>query len=86
MVVYASTDRTTPGRTVFVAINHSTASQTVAINGAMLSGTARIYQVTATSAAGQIPSCPYAAGTQAASGSSLTVTLPALSVTTIDVH
>ncbi|MGC2718515.1 MAG: glycoside hydrolase family 44 protein [Candidatus Acidiferrales bacterium] len=86
VVVYASTDSTTPGRTVFVAINRSTSSQTVAINGAMLSGTARIYQVTATSAAGQDPIVPISAGTQAASGSSLTVTLPALSVTTIDVH
>jgi hypothetical protein len=86
VVVYASTDSTTPGRTVFVAINRSTSSQTVAINGATLSGTAHIYQMTATSAAGQDPIVPVSAGTQPASGSSLTITLPALSVTTIDVH
>jgi fibronectin type 3 domain-containing protein len=86
VVVYASTDSTTPGRTVLVAINRSTSSQTVAINGATLSGTAHIYQMTATSAAGQDPIVPVSAGTQPASGSSLTITLPALSVTTIDVH
>ncbi len=61
VVVYASTDSTTPGRTVFVAINRSTSSQTVAINGATLSGTAHIYQMTATSAAGQDPIVPVTA-------------------------
>lgn len=90
VVVYASTDTATPGRTVFVAINRSKSSQVVAINGATLSGTAHLYQMTAASAATQVsggnPVAPVAAGTQAASGSSLTVTLPGLSVTTIDIH
>lgn len=90
VVVYASTDTSTPGRTVFVAINRSKSSQVVAINGATLSGTAHLYQMTAASAATQVsggnPVAPVAAGTQAASGSSLTVTLPGLSVTTIDIH
>jgi fibronectin type 3 domain-containing protein len=86
VLVYASTDSTTPGRTVFVALNKSTSAQVVAINGATLSGTAHLYQITATSAAGQSTIAPVSAGTQAVSGSSLTVTLPALSVTTIDVH
>ena len=90
VVVYASTDSTTPGRVVFVAINRSAASQVVAINGATLSGTAHLYQMTASTAATQVsggnPVAPVAAGTMAASGSTLTVTLPALSVTTIDVH
>jgi hypothetical protein len=90
VVVYASTDSTTPGRVVFVAINRSAASQVVAINGAALSGTAHLYQMTAATAATQVsggnPVAPVAAGTMAASGSTLTVTLPALSVTTIDVH
>jgi Glycoside hydrolase family 44 len=90
VVVYASTDSTTPGRTVFVAINRSTSSQVVAINGASLSGTAHLYQMTATTAATQSsggnPVAPVAAGTMAASGTTLTVTLPALSVTTIDIH
>jgi hypothetical protein len=86
VVVYASTDSTTPGRTVFVAINRSTSSQSVAINGATLSGTAHIYQMTAATAAGQSTIAPVAAGTTSASETSLTVTLPALSVTTIDVQ
>jgi hypothetical protein len=90
VVVYASTDTSTPGRTVFVAINRSKSSQIVAINGASLTGTAHLYQMTAASAATQVsggnPVAPVAAGTQSASGSSLTVTLPGLSVTTIDIH
>jgi fibronectin type 3 domain-containing protein len=86
VLVYASTDSATPGRTVFVAINKTTSSQVVAINGAALSGTAHLYQMTATSTQGQSPVVPVSAGTQAVSGSSLTVTLPPLSVTTIDVH
>jgi Glycoside hydrolase family 44 len=90
VVVYASTDSTTPGRVVFVAINRSIASQIVAINGAALSGTAHLYQMTAATAATQSsggnPVAPVAVGTMPASGSSLTVTLPALSVTTIDIH
>ncbi len=86
VAVYASTDTTTPGRVVFVAINRSTASQVTAINGLTLSGTASIYQITATSASGQNPVHPVLIGTQAASGTSLKITLPALSVTTIDIH
>jgi hypothetical protein len=86
VVVYASTDSTTPGRTVFVAINRSTSAQVTAINGATLSGTAHLFQITAASAQGQNPVAPVAIGTMAASGSSMTLTLPALSVTTIDVH
>ena len=86
VVVYASTDSTTPGRTVFVAINRSTSAQVTAINGATLSGTAHVYQITAASAQGQNPVAPVAIATMAVSGSSMTITLPALSVTTIDVH
>jgi hypothetical protein len=90
VVVYASSESTTPGRTVFVAINRSKSSQIVAINGAALSGTAHLYQMTASTAATQTsggnPVAPVAAGTMPASGTSLTVTLPGLSVTTIDVH
>src|SRR5215470_1552006 len=43
VVVYASTDSTTPGRTVFVAINRSTSSQVTAIDGVNLSGIATLY-------------------------------------------
>jgi fibronectin type 3 domain-containing protein len=86
VVVYASTDSTTPGRTVFVAINRSTSAQVTAINGATLSGTAHLYQMTAASTQGQNPVAPVSIGTMAVSGTSMTINLPALSVTTIDVH
>jgi len=86
VVVYASTDSTAPGRTVFVAINRSNSAQVTAISGATLSGTAHLYQMTATSAQGQNPVAPLSIGTMPVAGSTLTITLPALSVTTIDVH
>ena len=86
VVVYASSDSTTPGRFVFVAINRSTASQVTAINGQSLSGTAQLFQMTAASTQGQSPIQPVSIGTMAVSGSSLTITLPALSVTTIEVN
>jgi len=86
VVVYASEDSGTAGRVVFVALNRSTVAQVTAISGATLSGTAHLYQMTAATAAGQSAVAPVAARTMAVSGTSMTVTLPALSVTTIDVH
>jgi fibronectin type 3 domain-containing protein len=90
VVVYASTDSTTPGRVVFVAINRSTTSQVTAITGQPLSGTAHLYQMTATSAqtqsTGGTAVQPISAGAMPVTGSTLTLTLPALSVTTIDIH
>jgi hypothetical protein len=71
VVVYASSDSTTPGRFVFVAINRSTAAKVTAINGQALSGTAHLYQMTGASAAGQTVIQPVSIGTMAASGSSL---------------
>ena len=85
VMVYVSTDSTTPGRVVLVAINRANTSQVAAITGLSLSGTANLYQMTATTAAGQSPVTPVSIGTMAVSGSSLTLTLPAYSVTTIDV-
>jgi hypothetical protein len=85
VVVYASLDSTTPGRVVFVAINRSTSSQITAINGQFLSGTATTYQMTASSAQGQNPIKPVSVGQMPVSGTSLSITLPALSVTTIEV-
>jgi hypothetical protein len=86
VVVYASSDSTTPGRIVFVAINRSNAAKVTAITGQSLSGTAHLYQMTGPSAAVQTVVQPVSIGTMAASGSTLTITLPAYSVTTIDVH
>src|SRR5580692_1760511 len=85
VAVYASSDSTTPGRVVFVAINRSTSTQVAAITGQPLSGTAHLYQITATSAQSQSLIQPIPASTQPASGSTLTATLPPQSVTTIDI-
>ena len=85
VMVYVSTDTTTPGRVVLVAINRANTTQVAALSGLSLSGTASMYQITATSASGQSPVKPVSIGTMAVSGSSLTLTLPAYSVTTINV-
>jgi hypothetical protein len=84
VVVYASSDSATPGRFVFVAINRSNATKVTAINGQSLIGTAHLYQMTAASSVGQTVVQPVSIGTMPVSGSSLTITLPAYSVTTID--
>jgi hypothetical protein len=89
VTVYASTDSTTPGRVVLVAINRANTTQVAAISGLSLSGTASMYQITAATASTQStagsPVTPVSIGTMAVSGSSLTLTLPAYSVTTINV-
>jgi hypothetical protein len=86
VAVYASSDSTRPGRFVFVAINRSTTDRPTAIGGAALSGTAHFYQMTAASAINAASIQPVAIGTRAISGAVLSLTLPALSVTTIDVY
>ena len=90
VMVYAGADSATPGRFVFVAINRSNSQQVTAITGQTLSGTARLYQMTAATAQSQIAAGsqvqPVPAGSMPASGSTLTVTLPPLSVTTIAVN
>jgi len=86
VAVYASSDSTKPGRFVFVAINRSTSPQLTAINGVTLSGTASVYQMTASSAQGQNPIHPVLVQQMPVSGSSLMMTLPALSVSTIEVQ
>jgi hypothetical protein len=86
VVVYASSDSSILGRIVFVAINRSNAPKVTAINGQTLTGTAHLYQMTASSSAGETVIQPVSIGTMAVSGSSLSITLPAYSVTTIDVQ
>lgn len=84
---YVSTDSTRPGRVVMVLINRSTTAQTTAVTGQPLTGTAHLFRTTAASASAQgNVIAPQAAGTLAVSGSTLTVALPALSVTTIDIY
>jgi hypothetical protein len=86
VAVYVSTDSARPGRVVMVAINRSPQSQLTSINGQPLSGIAHLFQMTAATSAGQASIHPVAAGAQPVMGSSITVDLPALSVTTIDIY
>lgn len=86
VAAYVSTDSAVPGRVVFVLINRSTSSQVTAVNGATLSGTASVWQMTASSATGQNPIHPMLAQQMPVSGTTLTLTLPALSVTTVEVQ
>jgi hypothetical protein len=87
VAAYVSTDSTRPGRVVMVLINRSVSAQATAVTGQPLTGTAHLFQITATTASQQGSAiAPVAAGSQAVSGSSITVTLPALSVTTLDIY
>ncbi len=86
VAAYVSTDSTRPGRVVIVAINRSNAPQETELDGQPLSGTAHLFQMNAASAKNQHAVQPVAVGTKAVSGSSLIVSLPALSVTTIDIY
>lgn len=86
VVAYVSTDSSRVGRVVMVAINRSPMDQVTTIAGQPLSGTAHLFQMTAATAAKQSTIRPIAAGTQPVAGSSITLTLPALSVTTIDIY
>jgi hypothetical protein len=86
VMVYASADSVVPGRLVFVAINRSKSPQVTSINGATLAGTATVYQMTAATAQGQSPIHPVLVTQMPVSGTSMTITLPALSVSTIEVR
>ena len=86
VVVYVSTDSTRDGRVVMVAINRSRVDQATSIIGQPLSGTAHLFRMTSTTAAKQTTVQPVAAGNQPVSGSSISLALPALSVTTIDIY
>lgn len=86
VVVYVSADSSRAGRIVMVAINRSPSDQVTTIGGQSLSGSAHLFRMTAASAAKQTAIRPVAAGVQPVSGSSMTLTLPALSVTTIDIY
>jgi hypothetical protein len=86
VIVYVSTDTGRAGRVVMVAINRSNSEQVTQITGQPLSGAAHLFQMTAATAAKQATVQPVAAGVQPVSGSSITLTLPALSVSTIDIY
>jgi hypothetical protein len=86
VAVYVSADSGRPGRVVIVAINRSPSDQVTAITGQPLSGAAHLFEMTAATAAKQTSIRPVAAGIQPVSGSSITLALPALSVTTVDIY
>jgi hypothetical protein len=86
VAVYVSTDSTRPGRVVIVAINRSTSAQRTSITGQPLTGSAHFFQMTAATAKTQHAIRPVATGIQPVSQSTLTVTLPALSVTSVDIY
>ena len=79
VAAYMSQDSTRRGRYVIVAINRSTAHQDVGFNGSAVSGLARVYRLegtnTSTVFAGQVP----------ANLASWVITLPPLSVSTIEI-
>jgi len=86
VAAYVSTDTSRAGRVVIVAINRTMAAQSTTFTGQPLTGTAHLFQITATTSKGQKNVRPAAAGTQSVSGSALTVALQPMSVTTIDVY
>jgi hypothetical protein len=86
VAAYVSTDSSRPGRVVLVAINRATSDQVTAITGQPLSGKAHLFRMTAATATNQSKIQPIAAGDMPVSGSAITLTLPALSVTTVDIY
>lgn len=85
VVVYVSTDGAHAGRVVMVAINRAPTEQTASISGQPMRGTARLFRITAATAGQQSQIRPVPAGTQPVSGSSITLKLPPLSVTTVEI-
>jgi hypothetical protein len=86
VVVYLSTDSSRVGRVIMVAINRSPTDQLTTIAGQPLSGAAHLFEMSTVTAAKQTTIRPVATGVQPVSGTSITLTLPALSVTTIDIY
>jgi hypothetical protein len=81
---YVSRDSTEAGRYVIVALNRSTASQTVAFKGLNLSGTASIYRMAAGST---LPSFVNHVSVNVDSGTTfLFQTLPPLTITTLEIR
>jgi hypothetical protein len=85
-VVYSSHDSTTPGRAVSWPSIARPPAKVTAINRQPLSGTAYHYQMTAASAQNRSPVAPVPAGQMPATRSSITITRPPVSVTTLDAH
>ena len=79
VAAYVSRDSTHAGRYVIVALNRSTSAQDVGFSGLAVSGTAKVYRVAGTNPA------PVFVGQVPANLASWVVSLPALSVSTIEI-
>jgi hypothetical protein len=90
IAAYASLDSRVPGRVVIVAINRGTVARTVAFQGQPLAGTASIYRITAASAQAQRaaaqPVAPTLVGQVPVAGTTWMIALPAMSVSTVEIH
>jgi hypothetical protein len=90
VAAYISLDSKVPGRVVIVAINRSTTFQTVAFQGQALAGTASVYRISAESAQAQRlasqPVAPVLVGQVPVSGTTWTLALPPLSVSTVEIR
>jgi hypothetical protein len=80
VAAYVSQDSTSPGRVVIVAINRSDDFQDVELSGLPLSGTARLYRMNADAAQ------PVFAGQTFVNGTSWFVTLPPMSISTVEIQ
>src|SRR5258708_686796 len=85
IAAYVSSDSKVPGRIVIVAINRSLANVSTSFAGLPPSGSARVYQMSAAPAAGQREIAPIPVGSVPLSESILRLTLPSLSVSTIEI-
>jgi hypothetical protein len=80
VAAYVSQDSTQPGRVVIVAINRSTDFEDVDLSGVSLSGTARVYRMTGDAAT------PLLVGEVPVNGTSWFLTLPPMTISTVDIH
>ena len=79
VVAYVSQDSTHPGRYVIVALNRSFTAQDVGFSGLAAAGTAKVYRMEGTN------SVPVFVGQVPAQLASWVITLPALSVSTLEI-
>jgi hypothetical protein len=86
VAAYASMDSTRPGRVVVVVINRSVSAHTTAFAGLTGSGTAHIFRISAASAKSQHEITPLAVESRSLSDARLQLSLPPMSVTTIDIR
>jgi hypothetical protein len=80
VAAYVSHDSAKSGRSVLVLINRSTSDQDLTLNGLTVAGTAKAYRMDA-----QHPT-PMPIGQVSVNGTTWTVSLPAMSITTVEIQ